>query len=397
MKPLAIALMALVVAAAPTPLAQETRSVAITVRETAGIRRTQFPVAAEVTLPRGAAADPARMRLTTADSPEAVPGQFTPDTRWPDGSIARLTVYFNVSIGPTESRSYRLEFGDRVEPVPAPPGLAVVEGVDAIQVGNIRFGRTGSPLVLSASYRSGEFIGQGSNTLIVVDSAGARHGLSEAPDLAVEVVRSGPLSVALRYTGMIPLDAGYSTPVVVTFDLPNSKAWFKASTVVADPARRVREVVFDTPLAFGAHPWTWDVATMNGSYGAFRNPTDAAALVYTVPRSGPPTWHIETGTEDQLAPYETSTAGQAAPISGWWHVQDAARAVAFIVEDFGATPGTYTVRLNGLGQTSIGFAPAGAPGEHRLTLFEHFVSTPVALGAATSPKSALSPLAVTVQ
>jgi hypothetical protein len=85
-------------------------------------------------------------------------------------------------------------------------------------------------------------------------------------------------------------------------------------------------------------------------------------------------------------------------------VQDARGAVAFAIDGVGRTAGTYTVSLDGQGQTSFAFAPGqrtpplpAQRRQHRLTVYQHFVSTPVAIGAATSPASMLSPLAVDVK
>jgi hypothetical protein len=76
---------------------------------------------------------------------------------------------------------------------------------------------------------------------------------------------------------------------------------------------------------------------------------------------------------------------------GWGHFQDGKSAVAFGVEGFGKAAGTYTISLDGRGQTSFRFAPAEPATLHQLTLYEHFVPTPIAVGAATNPTSMLNP------
>ena len=55
------------------------------------------------------------------------------------------------------------------------------------------------------------------------------------------------------------------------------------------------------------------------------------------------------------------------------------------------SPGEYTILLNGQGQASYRFAPAATATTHSLIVYQHFVSTPVAIGAATSPASMLQP------
>jgi hypothetical protein len=347
-----------------------------------------------VELPRGALRDAGTARLKVT---EDVVAQFTAETTWDDGSVRALSVDFNVSLGPAERRRYVLEFGADVKAAaPAGRGLSVTEDADAIQVGNIQFGRTGSPLVLAANYVKMNFIGTGRNGISVTDATGTPHDLSSAQDLKLDVVKRGPLRVVLRYAGRLPLDQADAAPFVITMEMPNSKSWLKMSAVVQDPSRRIRALAFDSPLAFGALPWTWDLGTENGTYGAFRNATDTAVLLQTVNRKGPAGWMVRTGSEGAtLGDYESSPTGRAA--SGWGHLLDARGAVAFGFADFAHEQGVYRIALSGSGQTSFSFEPSRQATEHRVTVYQHFVSTPVPIGAATSPTAMLSPLKVDVK
>ena len=173
--------------------------------------------------------------------------------------------------------------------------------------------------------------------------------------------------------------------------MPNSKSWLKTSAVVQDPSRRIRTLAFDSPLAFSALPWTWDFGTDNGTYGAFRNATDAAVLTQTVNQKGAAGWMVKTGPQGgTLNDYESSPNGRAA--SGWGHLLDARGAVAFGFADFAREQGVYRIALGGNGQASFSFEPSRPGTEHRLTVYQHFVSTPVPIGAATSPTAMLIPL-----
>ena len=80
--------------------------------------------------------------------------------------------------------------------------------------------------------------------------------------------------------------------------------------------------------------------------------------------------------------------------AGWGHLQDAQAAVAFAVDGFGRDEGSYTISIDGKGQTAFRHVPADPVSEHHLTVYEHFVSTPVAIGAATNPTSMLRAPAV---
>jgi hypothetical protein len=266
-----------------------------------------------------------------------------------------------------------------------------------MQVGNVRFGTSGSPLVLSATYAKSEFIGKGQNGLALFDAAGARHDLTTAQGLTVELQKRGPLNVTLRYSGRMALDATYSAPFVIVMEMPNSKSWVKMAAAVQDPGRRVRRIVFDSPLAFGAHPWTWDFGTENNTYGAFRNPADAVLLTQTVNAKGPAGWTVQTATQGGLGPYEASATGRSQTAGGWGHLLDARGAVAFAIDRFAKDPGTYAIALNGQGHASFAFAPAQPATEHRLTVYQHFVTTPVPIGAATNPTAMLNPLGVVIK
>lgn len=367
----------------------------ITVRESAGIRRTQFPVTAQIPIAKGALAEPDRARLRSGDTD--TPVQFSAGARWEDGSVRTLKVIFNVSVGPGERQSYQLQYGEGVVAAPPPRGLAVDRKADAggIVVGNLTLSEKAGSLVASANYRS-EFIGSGANGLSVVDSAGRRHAAGTAGPTAIEIDERGPLLVSVRYDYVIAMGPEDRVSARVTLDAPSSKSWLKASIVVSDPAKRLREIAFELPLAFAAFPWTWDFGTPNGTYGAFRNATDGATLIYSVPSRGTATWRVENGTSGDLRPYEVSAGARSLPVQGWAHIQDANKAVAFAIEEFGRAPGTYAVQLDGKGQTSFRFATLQPASEHRLTVYAHFVSTPVPIGAATSPASILAPLEVTI-
>ena len=158
-------------------------SIPVHVSEVGGIRRTQFPVTARIPFPRGVLRDPANIKLLSNQT--EVPGQATAEARWPDGSVQFLSLDFNVTIGPNESQTYSLQYGEGVKSEAAARGLTVAEEADAIQVGNIRFNKSGSPLIASVKYRD-EAIGMGANGLTVKEASGAVHDLTTAENVKAE-------------------------------------------------------------------------------------------------------------------------------------------------------------------------------------------------------------------
>jgi hypothetical protein len=382
--------------------AQKSASSLIRVTESAGIRRNEYPIRATLSLPQGAldGASHARLKLGEAD----VTAQYTAASAWSDGSVRSLEVDFNASFNPSETREYRVEYGPAMtSTAPAGRGLSVVEADDTIQVGSLRFNKRGAPLLLSANYRN-EFIGKGSNGIAVVDANGARHDLSTSTDLKVDIRKRGPLMVAIQYSGTLPI---YATPFTLLLEMPNSKAWLKWTFEVTDSAKRVRALEISTPFAFGAFPWLWDVGTQNDSYGAFRSAMDAVLFTQVIdPQSkGATGWNIETRVQGQMRPYETSSTpsrpGPSGPgtmiAKGWGHFQGPNIAVAFAIGNFGTVPGTYTIGFDGQGQSTFTFAQTGNVTTRRLVLYQHYVSTPVPIGAVTSPASMVNPPTVVVK
>src|SRR6266550_2671501 len=166
-----------VLLSAASGLAQRPASVALHISEAGGIRRTQFPVTARIPFPRGVLRDPSNVKLLLNQT--EVAEQTAAETRWPDGSVQWLSLDLNATIGPNESQTYSVQYGDGIKSEVAARGLMVVEEGDAIQVGNMRFNKSGSPLIASVKYRD-EAIGTGANGLTVKDASGTVHDLMTA-------------------------------------------------------------------------------------------------------------------------------------------------------------------------------------------------------------------------
>ena len=369
-------------------------AVMIQVEETVGIRRNFYPVNVRIPFAQGALEEAGRTRLVEVVGDDEVAAQVTVASRWPDGSIQWLQVDFNASLGPEESSAFRFEYGRGVTAgADGGRGLALIEEAEAVQVGRVRLGKTASPLVRSVAYRD-EAIAPGSNGFVVTDTDGDLYELGGAA-VAFEIVRSGPVYVELRYTGLVRLGDGATLPFVVTVEMPNSKSWVKATAVVEDPDRRLSALAFHSPLALGPYPWVWDFGTDRWTYGALRNEDSSVILRNEVAIEGVTRWWVDTGPLGQERHYET-TGSTTPTLPGWGHLQGETEVVAFAVDRFAASAGTYSITLDGSGQTAFQVAPAEAVTRHALTVYQHFVSNPVQIGAATSPPSMLQPLVVTV-
>lgn len=365
------------------------------IRETAGIRRTEYPVSVSVQIPRGGLGDVGHARVMTNSA--EVPVQLTARSTWDDGSVQTLEIDFNASMEPEEDRRYELQFGPAVTPAAVTPrGLTVEDQPDAVVVGSLRFSKSGSPLLASVSYR-GEEIGTGANGLTLTDTNGRRHDLSAAQGASLEIVKKGPLLVVLKYTATVPIDETTSVPVELLMEMPNSKTWLKTTATVSDRTRKLKDIAIERPYAWSGFPVLWDFGTDSSTYGVFRTATDAITLTQTSSSAGTNGWKIESGPVTQRRAVELSAGTREKTAGGWGHIQDAKAAVAFGFARFGRDPGVYTIALSGSGQATFRVAPAVPPVQQQLVLYEHFVATPVAIGAATNPTAMLSPLVVTVE
>lgn len=368
-------------------------SAGVTVREPAGIRRTAFPASARFELPEGRIEYVSQMRLANGD--EYLPSQVTAWSRWPDGSIRDVEVDFNLSIGPLEERALEIRYGpDVTADASVPRGLSVEESERTIDIGRVTLNKGGYTLVASVEYRE-QLIWPGRNGLTVVERSGIRRDPREIHWASVEVIKPGPLRVLVRYQGTMTLSGGSTADITLDMEMPNSKSWLAMSVRVSDPQEKIGDLGFETPLQLGAQPWTWDFATPNHTYGAFRDPTGSTLFERTLDANGDVSWTVRAGNAGAEAPYEQGTM-PAGGSSTWAHFVGPEEAVAFAVEEGTGAPGTITMWLTGTGQTTITFASTEPTTEHDFTVVEHYVATPVPVGAATSPASILAPLAVTV-
>jgi len=374
------------------PAAQSTSSFTVRVAETAGIRRTNYPASTRVRFPRTALADAAHARLLSGG--KEVPAQFGVESSYPDGSVEWLTLDFNVALAPRESAAYVLEYGVDVRRALEARGLSLTQDADGIQIGSVRLGLSGEPLIRSVKYRR-EDIGPGAHGFAIT-AAGKTYDARAAQPLKVQVLKRGPISAVVQYAGLLPLTPDYAVEFATVVEMPSGKTWVKTTTSIDDPQKRVRDLSFHTPLALGAQPWTWDFGTGSWSYGLLRSPGESVTLSQSVGPAQATKWEILSGPKGGEQPYELS-GGRRPPVAeGWGHIQDQSEAVAFAIADFGTEAGTYSTTLDGDGQLTFRWAPARALPHLQLTVYEHFVATPVPVGAVTSPVSMLNPLAVSV-
>src|SRR6185436_15260700 len=101
------------------------------------------------------------------------------------------------------------------------------------------------------------------------------------------------------------------------------------------------------------------------------------------PATRPAPWSVASGPKGREQPFETAP-GATSMFAGWGHLQGAKEVVAFAVDHAPEWTGTTSVALDGSGQARFTLAPAQPSTRHDIVVYEHFVATPVQIGAATS-------------
>ncbi len=326
------------------------------VRETGGLRRFSFPVRASgvVNLPA---------RLIEGDKP--VPAQFTP---LGDGAV---DVDFNVSIGPWETREYRLQ--------PGSGGSAGDQGITVEPTGDAYAVRHGVEFEVPAKLpgflnqvKGGKlsYLRPGSQGLVL-----SYKGNSQFPsETKSQVTKRGPLVGAVRLESF-----GGNVKTVAQMDFPRSKSWAEVQWSVEDPERTVSGMIADLNLLVEGPPTLVDFGANNTVYAALK-PGQRIVL-----SAEPASWLVNLDGQA----YASSKNSRA---EGWAHVMDRQRATAIAVAGFGAdTRDSIDVSADGRLRIRRDFP---RDGERSLHFWLHFVTMPVQVGAATSPQAMQSPLKV---
>jgi len=346
------------------------------VHETAGLRRFSYPV-------RGSFATshaPDGLRLLEEGKPVAA--QFT--AREP----GRVEVDFAASLGPHESRRYRVDAG---APAAAAEGMRVEETDSSYRVRHpngleFEVPRNLLGMLKAARTPRTSYLLPDSQGLVAVyrdDIEFRAGGIGHwGTPTRSRVVKAGPLACALRFEGMQGLRGDRSVASVVEMEFPRSKSWVEIVWTVEDPQGFVSGLIADLNLNIQGPPTLVDFGATSMAYVALRK--DQAAS-FVAAREGE--WRIDVGGQ----PYASgSGVGE-----GWAHVMDSERATAVALAEFTRAPGVSRERIDVSPQGRLVVRRDFRGGERKsLRFWLHFVGMPVQVGAATSPQSMQAPLEV---
>ncbi len=245
----------------------------VEVRETAGIQRFSYPVAASFRLPNGPTGVK-HFRLRNGEHPIAA--QFSSIEAAQSDKSSLWAVDFNIDLMPGETRELVLEYGDDIEsPPPAGRGLTVEReaGVIRVRHPSLEFVVPDNLQGLLSAVRIAEddCLAGGSRGLVLRFKDGREVPLVVSPESGrnqIRVLKSGPLAVALEFTGMDEVADGKQVRWRVRLDFPLGKSWLHVEWTLEDPADAVAGVSAELRLRldqagrqpiladFGANGWT---------------------------------------------------------------------------------------------------------------------------------------------
>jgi hypothetical protein len=358
----------------------------LTVKETAGIRRFGYPVAAVLKLDR-AVGEGEHFRLLAGGKP--VPAQFRVPVR---GDGKTVIVDFTADHKPLEKKHYRVEHGPKVPHGPEPAGgIKVEEGEKAFTItsGNMSYlvPRDLQSLFVQVRDRKKEFIARDSPGLhYLARKDGPRVDAGKAA--RARITREGPLAAALRF------EIDSKPPSVVEMVFPRSKSWVEVMWTVPDAEGTVAGLGAGVRLLLQGAPILVDFGAGSGVYTTLRKGQSALLSAGFVAE---PAWEVWWGKSGKLEPFVLAAPGEKLRRGeGWVHVMDRQRCTAVAMADFAASgrDGIHT-EGDGLLRLTRRYQPA-TKGTRQLHFWLHFVDMPVQIGALTSPQAMLQPLVVEV-
>jgi hypothetical protein len=346
------------------------------VRETAGLRRFGYPVRASLAGQVRQVGQAIRLPARLLENGKPIPAQFTVI----DG---RTEVDFNVSLGPLETREYRVEPGESG----AGAGVSIEQAGGAFAIhhtNGLEFDIPDNLLGLLKQVKTPKlsYLRSGSQGLLLnyKDDIEFRAGGTGhwGEQTQARIIKRGPLVCAVRFESTEGLRSDRTVKSAVEMEFPRSKAWVEVRWMVDDPERRISGMMADLQLLIEGSPTLVDFGANSTVYDALR-PGQRLALSAAGPR-----WFVHLNDD----PY----AAGAKPAEGWAHIMDSQRATAVAVAGFG-DEARDRIEASADGRLRIRRDFAGG-GERSLHFWLHFVTMPVQVGAATSPQAMQNPLHV---
>jgi hypothetical protein len=391
----------------------EARRNGFRLKETAGLRRFGYPVHVNLPLEIAPAKFAADGFVLERDGQD-VPSQFRRVTR-PDGT-SLVSLDFNASPGSFEVQNYAVRHHSPVKSAAMKGrGMTVERKGSTIEVSHppyITYAISDdlAGFVRSVRIPSAEFIKGDSSGLFVITNRRKTlrplHDGKSPPGPIAQIGRQGPLAVGLQSQCEIGLEG--SGPVASQIDLtfPSTKSWIETVWNLNDPQNEIETMGLDLGFLVDEPPILLDCGAKSTVYVTLMERElitfEAGDLPLT--QGILPGWVIRRGTAEKNEVLAMMRRAVGNEPEGWVHVIDRSRCTAMAVADFGRPAlgvlDRFEIHGNGRFRFERRFLSEkigqGIPKNPIKTLrfWLHFVTTPVQIGAVTSPQSMLAPLEV---
>jgi hypothetical protein len=390
----------------------EERLIRFRLKETVGLQRFGYPVHVNLPMdfsPAGISDDDG---FALKRDGQDVPAQFRRVRRRDGTSLVSLD--FNASPGPFDVQNYTVHHNAGLKTaVVKARGMSVERNGSTIEVSHsphIRYAISEdlAGFVRSVKIPSAEFMKRNSLGLFVLvkgqKTAMPLPALAAKPGPMVRIGRQGPLAIGLQLDCQIELVGSNPVASLIDMTFPSSKSWIETVWTLNDPRNQIDAMGVDLGLLVDEPPILVDCGAKSTVYATIK---DRELITFEAGRLPlaqgiVPSWVIRHGTADKSDVIAMMRQEIGTEPEGWVHVIDKRRCTAMAVAEFGrAVPAAldrFEFHGNGRSRFERRFLTEkigqGTPRNPIKTLrfWLHFVSTPVQVGAVTSPQSILAPL-----
>lgn len=366
------------------------------VRETAGIRRFDYPATARLTLPEKVSAQQP-WRLMSGGKPLAA--QIAADIDNP----RQLIVDFKVSCAPLETQQFQIEATEVTA-----PSKTVSRTITARRVGTdwhvvgtnaltYRLPEDLKGFLQSVRHGEKEWLRGDSSGIVLVsrDGKSCSLGSPEFPVASSRVLREGTHCCELEFKahGMSPDWQGIQCDARLTF--PLAKSWFELSLNVRDPSDRLSAASLGLNFQVTPTPLLVDYAAGELTYLTLTNVQVSEFQWLPASENKPVFWEVLHGESNTLVSFARGERHSAQP-GAWAHLMDKDLCTAVALA---ASAGSRrdAFRITGEGKLTVArefVANSMEASPKQIRLWSHFVNFPPHISAVTSPQAMLAPLEV---
>lgn len=358
----------------------------VSVTESAGIRRGNYPITALIHSSTPLSAE------NVVVSGDSSPTNIQVDKAPSEFGESMYTVEFADTFKPNETRRYEIRYGNGISRDLQPiRGHVLTETDDAYVITNKPYLTWQIPkdldgLVSSMNFPPSEHIRTGGRGIYVTNTEDENVRIS-GNGITSEIIRRGPLAVHLRFKKTL----SESAKAIVDLHFPVSRSWVEVQVRLIDPENENKSIANE--LLLNLDPPSNKAPTIadfgGGTTGYVTLSADQHARLSATGKE----WSISRGKR----PDETAIfASKETAAEGWAHIMDRERCLAMAVTDFGKSS-TDSIEFTGAGRVTTSRIFTGETKTKVFRTWYHFVFYPPQISAATGPQAMQQPLRVSIR